>query len=87
MNNAARRAILFGGLLVFSILGILIFSGKASWCNSGAAVEQEISDPNTSSFCSDVTSAHTACIFGAIIFGALLLIFGLMAFNASGSKS
>jgi hypothetical protein len=87
MKNMLIRAMICGGLLVFSLLGILIFSGKASWCNSGEAVQQEIYNPNVASTCSTVTGAHTASVAGVIIFGVALLILGIMAINASDSKS
>lgn len=82
MKNARIRAVIFGGLLIFSVLGILVFSGKASWCNSGDAVRAELYDPNVATTCSTVTDAHTASVAGAIIFGVAFLIFGIIAISA-----
>lgn len=82
-KSALARAMVFGGLAVFSVLGILIFSGRASWCNSPAALREEIYSQNVASACSSVTDAHTASIFGAIAFGVAFLAFTAMAMNAS----
>jgi hypothetical protein len=76
------RAMICGGLLVFSVLGILISSGKASWCNSGAATVAELYNPNVASTCSSVTEVHMASVVGAIIFGVVFLTLGVMAMSA-----